>query len=144
VRDVEHVTVTGLVAPGRLLSCAQTLARIGDRMVGIQSLLCSVEQMNAPGVGVAMFGRGKQIAVGRSGVDTGEHRLGALEDFVMQADTNLRQILAAVDCAGLLRGRLVHSPQEISNFRTSRGSVCPRKIPSSQAGERPSGWYWLA
>lgn len=103
MRDVEHVTVTGLVAPGRLLSCAQTLARIGDRMVGIQSLLCSVEQMNAPGVGVAMFGRGKQIAVGRSGVDTGEHRLGALEDFVMQptriSDKSWLRLIVPACCA---------------------------------------------
>ena len=81
--DVEDVAVTGLVAPGGLLSGAQPLARVGDRVLGIQTLQRSVEQMNTPGIGIAMFGGGKQIAVGRPGVDTGENGLGTLEDFVV-------------------------------------------------------------
>ena len=63
--------------------------------------------MNAPGVGVEMFDRGKQIAVGRPGVDTGEHGLGTLGDFFVQTGTNRRQVDAAVDCAGLPRGCLM-------------------------------------
>ena len=53
--DVQDVAVTGFVAPGGLLSGAQSLARMGDRVVGIQTLLKSIEQVNAPGIGVAMF-----------------------------------------------------------------------------------------
>lgn len=106
--NVKHIAMTALVAPGGLLSGAQSLTCIGDRVVGIQTLLRSVEQMNAPEVGVAMFGCGKQIAVGRPGVDTGKHWLAALEYFVVQADTNCRQVLIAVDDAGLLRSRLMH------------------------------------
>lgn len=105
--DVEDVAVAGLVAPGGLLSGAQPLARIGDRAVGIQTLQRSVEQMNSPGVGIAMFDCGKQIAVGQPGVDTGEHGLGTLEDFVVQADTNWRQIYAAIDRAGRLHRSLM-------------------------------------
>ena len=63
--------------------------------------------MNALGVGVAMFNCRKQIAIGRPGVNTGEHGLGTLEDFVVQADANWRQLDAAVDGAGLSRRRLM-------------------------------------
>jgi hypothetical protein len=42
------------------------------------------------------------------GVDAGEHGVGSLENFVVQADTNRRQFLATVDYAGLSRGCLVH------------------------------------
>ena len=47
--------------------------------------------------------RGKQIAVGRPGVGTGEHGLETLEDFVVQADPNWGQVYAA----GLPRRRLM-------------------------------------
>ena len=36
--DVEDVAVAGFVTPGGLLSGAQSLARIGDRVIGIQTL----------------------------------------------------------------------------------------------------------
>ena len=49
-----------------------------------------------------MFG-GKQIAVGRLGVDTGEHWMGPRDDFVVQADSDWRQVDAAVDGIGLPR-----------------------------------------
>ena len=100
--------MTGLVTPGGLLSGAQSLARVGDGVIGIQTLLESIEQMNSPGVGVAMFNCGKQIAVARPGVDTGEHGLRAMENFVVQADANWRQVDAAVDGAGLPRCRLMN------------------------------------
>ena len=100
--------MAGLVAPGRLLSGAQSLARIGDRVDGIQTLPRSIEQMNSPSVGVAMFGGGKQIAVGRPGVNTGQHGLGTLENLVVQADSNWREVDAAVDGACLPRRRLMN------------------------------------
>lgn len=64
--------------------------------------------MNAPGVDVAMFGSGQQIAVGRPGVDTGEHGLGTLKDYVVQANADWRQVDAAVDGACLPRRRLMN------------------------------------
>lgn len=103
--NVEYIAVTGLVAPGRLLPGAQSLPRIGNRVVGIQTLQRSVEQMNAPGVGIAMFDRTKQVTIGRPGVDASQYMLGTLEDFVVQTDTNWRQVHTAVDCAGLPRRR---------------------------------------
>ena len=73
------------------------------RIFGIQTLPRGVKKMNAPGVGVTMFDRGKSIVVGQPSVDTDEYGLRPLEDFVMQADTNWRQVHAAVDDAGLPR-----------------------------------------
>jgi len=42
------------------------------------------------------------------GIDTGQHGRGALEDLVVQAHTNARQVLVVVDRARLPRGRLEH------------------------------------
>ena len=53
------------------------------------------------------FGKVRILAVGRAGVDTGEHGLGTPEDFVVQDDANWRQVDAAVDGAGLPRRRLM-------------------------------------
>ena len=79
---------------------------------------CSADAIDSPrqiaesdkllGIGIAMFGSGQQIAVGRPGVDTGEHGLGALINFVVQADSNWREVDAAVDYAGLPRRRLMN------------------------------------
>jgi len=44
--------------------------------------------MHAPGVGVAMVLRNQKIAVSRFGIDAGRHGRCALEDLIMQADTN--------------------------------------------------------
>lgn len=44
--------------------------------------------MVTPSVGISTVGSGKKIAVGRPSVDTSEHGLGTLEDFVVQADSN--------------------------------------------------------
>ena len=60
--------------------------------------------MHAPSVGVTMLDRFKKIAVRRGRIDTGEHRLAALEDLVMQAHFNRRQIDDAVDDARQLGG----------------------------------------
>ena len=86
--NVEHVTVTGLVAPGSDLARAQPRARVGHRVVGIEPLLGGVQQVHAPGVGVALLDALQQRAVGRGGIDAGEHRLVALEYLVVQARAN--------------------------------------------------------
>jgi ABC-type antimicrobial peptide transport system ATPase subunit len=53
--DVKDAAVTEPVTPGTLLPGAQTLACIGDRVVGTQTLVENIAQINAPGIGVAMF-----------------------------------------------------------------------------------------
>ena len=60
--------------------------------LGIEPLRAGLQQMHAPSVGVTMLDRFKKIAVRRGRIDTGEHRLAALEDLVMQAHCNRRQI----------------------------------------------------
>jgi len=106
--DVEHVAVARRVAPGGLLPGAQALPGIGDRIVRIEPLRGGIQQVHAPGVGVAVALRRQEIAIRRLGIDTGQHGRGALEDLVVQAHTNARQVLVVVDRARLPRGRLEH------------------------------------
>jgi len=96
------------VAPGGLLPGAQALPRIGDRVVRIEPLLGSIQQMHAPGVGVPTLLRSQEIAIRRRRIDAGQHGHGTLEDLVMQAHPNAGQVLLPVDDARLQRGRLQH------------------------------------
>ena len=106
--DVKDIAMAGRIGPGRFLPGAQPLPGIGDRIIGVQSLLGGVEQMHAPGVGVAVFLRGQKVAVSRFGADTSQNRLCAVEKFIEQPGANARQILRAVDHAGLLSCRVEH------------------------------------
>jgi len=67
---------------------AQALPGIGDRVVGPQPLLGGVEQMHAPGVGVAMLRRSQNVAERRCCIDAGQHGRSTLEDLVVQAHAN--------------------------------------------------------
>src|SRR5208282_1597194 len=77
--DVKDIAMARRVAPGGLLPGAQALPGIGDRVVGLQPLPGGVEQMYAPGVGVAVLLRDQEITVGRFGADAGQNRLSAVE-----------------------------------------------------------------
>ncbi len=76
------------VAPGRPLPGAQALPGIGDRVIGLQPLRGGVEQVHAPGVRVATPLCCQNVAVGRVGIDAGQHRRGTLEELVMQTHPN--------------------------------------------------------
>jgi hypothetical protein len=52
--DVEHVAMTRGIGPCELLARAQTRAGVGDRVIGIQPPRLQVEQMDRPGVAVAV------------------------------------------------------------------------------------------
>jgi hypothetical protein len=106
--DVEHVAMAGRLPPGRLLPGTQALPGISDRVVGPQPLRSGVEQVHAPAVGVAAVLGGEELAVGRVGIDAGQHGRGALEELVVQAHPNARQLLALVDRARLPCGGLEH------------------------------------
>ncbi|MGF6971648.1 hypothetical protein QFZ94_000075 [Paraburkholderia sp. JPY465] len=84
--DVEYVAVTRRIGPGHFLPGTQTGSRIGDRVLRIEALCLQVQQMDGPGVAVAMGFGGEQIAIGRGDIDTGEHGLGTLKEFVVQTD----------------------------------------------------------
>ena len=86
---------------------AKTRPPVSYRLVGIEALVTGIQQMDSPGVGTAVILGGEQIAVGRVGIDTGQDGLVALEDFVMQSNTNRRELLRAVDCTGALSGHLM-------------------------------------
>jgi hypothetical protein len=86
--DVKHIAMARRVAPGGLLPSTQALPGIGNRIVRLQPLLAGVEQMHAPGVGVAMVGHSQKVAVSRRGIDAGQHRHCPLEDLIVQAHAN--------------------------------------------------------
>jgi hypothetical protein len=108
VDDVKDIAMPWRVAPGGVLPGTQALPGVGDRIIRLQPLLGDVEQMHAPGIGVAVFLRGQKVAVSRFGADTGQNRLCAVEKFIVQPGANARQILRTFDHAGLLSGRLEH------------------------------------
>jgi hypothetical protein len=106
--DVEDIAVAGRVAPSGLLPGTQAWPGIGDCMIGLQALPGGIEQMHAPRIGIAMVRRRQEITVGRFGADAGQNGRCTLEDFIVQPRANTRQVLAAVDPPGLLRGRAEH------------------------------------
>jgi hypothetical protein len=75
--------------------------------MGIQSARLQLEQMDRPGVAVTMVNGCQQIAIGRGGVDAGEHGLRALKKLIVQSHTDRRQLNSVVDGDGALRRPLV-------------------------------------
>jgi len=100
MQDVEHIAMARLALPDNGLPGAQSCPLISNHVVGIESLITGVQQMDSPGVGVAVILCGEQIAVGRVGIDTGQDGLIALEDFVRQSNTNAGKVLGSVDLTG--------------------------------------------
>src|ERR1700679_3597020 len=84
LKDVEDVAVTRRIGPGHFLPGTQTGSRIGNRVLGIKSLCLQVQQMDGPGIAVAMRFGSEQIAIGRDNIDAGEYGLRSLKEFVVQ------------------------------------------------------------
>jgi hypothetical protein len=97
---VKDVAVTGNVRAGRVLARPEAHAAVGDGVVGLKAATLQVQQVRAPGGLVAMILVGQKVTVGGTGVDAHQHRLAGLEDLVVNADTNGRQVLGLVDVAG--------------------------------------------
>ena len=95
-QNVKHIAVAWrAITPGGLLPGAQALPGIGDRVGRLQPPCAGVEQMHAAGIGVAMLFCDQKIAVRRRGIDASQNRCRALEDLIVQAHANTRQLLAA-------------------------------------------------
>jgi len=116
-----------------------SLPRVGDRVIGIKSLRFGIEQMYRPAISVPMLGIRQKIAIGGSRIDASQHRRGTLEDFVMQADTNCRQILGSIDRTRLpgcglkpavdradADGDVKQIAQQLSNPSVRTGAAGPR------------------
>jgi len=54
---------------------AQSCPLVSYRIVGIEALVTAIQQMDSPGIGVAVILCGDQIAVGQVGIDTGQDGL---------------------------------------------------------------------
>src|ERR1019366_8555965 len=94
------------IAQSRFLTGPQSLPRVGYRVIGVKSLRIGVKQMHRPRIRVPVLGIRQKIAIGGSRIDASQHRHGTLKDFVMQSDTNCRQILGSIDGARLPGCRL--------------------------------------
>src|SRR5208282_5721451 len=94
--NVEDIAMAWGVGQSCYLTGPQSLPRVGDRVIGIKSLRIGIEQMYRPRISVPMLGIRQKIAIGGSRIDASQHRHGTLEDFVMQANTNCRQILGSI------------------------------------------------
>ncbi len=74
----------------------QPPGEIGDGGVGMEAALAQFQQTHAPCVGVAMFFRTEEVAVGRSDVGADENRSAGLEDLVVGADAHRGEVLLGV------------------------------------------------
>src|SRR3954467_13225409 len=98
--DVEDVAPAGDPGQGQGLTGTEAAAGVGDGGVGIEALVDQLEQAHTPGGGVAMVLRAEQVAIGRGRVDTDEHRVAGLEDFVVSPDADASQVVTPADRPG--------------------------------------------
>jgi hypothetical protein len=109
VDDVKDIAMARRVAPGGLLPGTQTPAR-HRRPYNRGSAPAGQRRTDArPRYrGVTVVLRGQEIAIGRLGAEASQNRLSAVEELIVQPGSNARQVLRAVDHAGLLSGRVEH------------------------------------
>lgn len=74
------------------MSGPQGEATIGDGSFGVEAALNQFQQADPPGVGVAMLFLTQEIAVGGIGSDADQDGISGLEDLVVQANADSRQI----------------------------------------------------
>ena len=123
---MEHIALAGDIRQGLSLTGAETAAGVGDGCLGIEALIHQLQQADAPGVGIAMLLQTQQIAIGRGGIDTHEHRLAGLENLVVGSDrgrrakSTLRLIARAGSTA--LATMLCTVPREMRQSKRSRSS----------------------
>jgi hypothetical protein len=89
--------------------------------------------MHTPGVGVAMGLDRQEIAIGRAGTDAGQHRHGALEEFVVQAHANGRQVLLLVEDSRCLRSRLQYLVDAANTDRDAQQVTQELNHPTNRA-----------
>uniref|UniRef100_UPI001589ED68 hypothetical protein n=1 Tax=Burkholderia ambifaria TaxID=152480 RepID=UPI001589ED68 len=145
--DVEHIAMAGRLAPSDPLSGAQPLGRIGNRVCGCETLLCGLEQVHAPGVAITMVLGDQQVTVGRICIDARQHRAITVEDLVMQAHADAREVLLSVDGPRPLSGPLHHVVHVAFTDRQAQGraqtvSDSARPFPRSRAsGMMVMAWW---
>jgi hypothetical protein len=112
--DVEHIALAGDMGKGLGYTGAKTRACIGDGPLGLEALSHQIEQVDAPGVGIAMFFQTQQKAIRRVRVDTHKHRLLGLENLVEGSIADARQVDTPTDGPSRFHGAahdVVHRAQ---------------------------------
>ena len=99
--------MTRLCVPDYGLPGAQSRALVSYQVVGVESLVAGIHQVNGPGLGIAVILCCEQIAIGRGGIYTDQDRVVAVEYLVMQTNPNLGEVLGLVDVSGALRSLLM-------------------------------------
>ncbi|MFL9937401.1 hypothetical protein P0D88_52945 [Paraburkholderia sp. RL18-103-BIB-C] len=54
LQDMKHIAVTRRIGPGRFLAGTQPGAGVGNRVIGSQSLRLQIQQMDGPGIAIAL------------------------------------------------------------------------------------------
>ena len=98
--DVEDIASTGDLGQGQGLAGTEATAGVGDGGLGIEALVDQLQEAHTPGIGVAMILQAEQIAIRRRRIDTHEHRVAGLKDFVVSPDPDAGQIAPLTDRPG--------------------------------------------
>jgi hypothetical protein len=97
LQNVKHIAKAGLVLPNNDLTGAQSRALVSYQIVRIKSLVTGVKQVNGPGIGIAVLCSSEQITVGGARINAHQHWFVAVEDFVVQTNPDLGEVLGSVN-----------------------------------------------
>jgi len=106
LQGVKHVATASCLGHDQRLPRAQPFARIRDGRFGREALVLQFQQPDTPSLGVTMVLDAQQLTERGSNVHANPHWPAALEDFVVSANPNTREVLLPVVDAGLLHGLL--------------------------------------
>ena len=100
VQDVEDVAAPGDVGQGQRLPGLETAAGVTDDGLRREAVRLQLQQADAPGDGVALLLQAQQVAERGADIDADQHRLVRLEDLVVGADADGRQVVLLVEGLG--------------------------------------------
>ncbi len=80
----------------------QSRALVSEQVVRVEALVTSVQQMDGPGIGIAVLCGSEKIAVGGVGINAHQNRLIAVENIVTQTNPNPGEVLGFVNVCGAL------------------------------------------
>jgi len=72
-----------------LLTRANACSEISNGSCGRKATLLQIEEVNAPGVGIAVLSQAEQETVAGSNIRTHAHRHATLEDFIQTGDLDV-------------------------------------------------------
>lgn len=95
--DVKYVPMAGLWVPGPRRPGPQSSPLVLDKEVRVKALVAQAQQVSGPGVTITVLLRAKHIAVSRARIQAAQDRFIAVENLVIQAHPDGRQVLSHVE-----------------------------------------------